>query len=310
MSCPTCGSLTQMTPPVSPAQPHESFLPVQDAQLCLHTFGDPGGPVLLLVAGAASSMDWWDDGFCRRLADAGRCVVRYDHRDTGASTTCPPGAPTYDGGQLSRDCLAVARHVAATSGPVHLVGLSMGGGIAQGIALEHPDLLASLTLVATSAIGGIEDDLPGPAPRVAATFEQPPPVPDWSDPEAALAHLVEGARMFSGPPGIDEDRISAIARQVLARSAEPASADNHWLVILDEDDPGAPPSDVHDITIPTLVLHGSDDPLFPLPHGEALAAAVPGARLVVLEGMGHEHPPPTLWDTVITELLGHSLPAD
>ncbi|MFK5690855.1 alpha/beta fold hydrolase [Ornithinimicrobium sp. LYQ92] len=298
-----------MTPP-TPAQDREYRLPVDGAELCVQGFGAPADPTLLLVAGAAGSMDGWEDEFCLGIARGGRRVVRYDHRDTGASSWDPPGAPTYDGEQLTRDCLALVGHLVAEGGPVHLVGLSMGGGIVQSVALQHPELVASLTLIATSAIGGLSEELPGPMPVVASFFAQPPVAPDPGDHRSLLTHLVEAERPFAGGLGFDEERATRVARRVLARSASPASADNHWLVITGDEDPavGLPP-DVHHLRVPTLVLHGSDDPLFPLPHGRALAAAVPGARLVVLQGMGHEYPPPALHGVVVQELLTHTDPS-
>src|SRR3954465_3801105 len=129
----------------------ERFVGVGDVELCVESFGDPAKPTLLLVSGAAESMDWWDVELCCRLADAGRHVIRYDHRDTGRSSTGTPGAPAYDGWQLGRDCAELLGALGV--GPAHLVGTSIGGGIGQLIAIRHPGLLASLTLLSTSAVG-------------------------------------------------------------------------------------------------------------------------------------------------------------
>src|SRR5262245_20044721 len=130
-----------------------------DVELYVEDFGDPGLPTILLVSGAAASMDWWDAELCTRLADGGRHVVRYDHRDTGGSTTGIPGAPWYGGRQLERDCVGLIEALGV--GPVHLVGLSMGGGIAQVVALRRPELVSTLTLISTSAVGGVDAELPG-----------------------------------------------------------------------------------------------------------------------------------------------------
>ena len=270
-------------------------LRVGDVELCVDELGDPGDPLVVLVGGAAASMDWWDLGLCESIVDGGRRVVRYDHRDTGRSTTGVPGSPDYDGSALERDCAALVE--ALGGGPAHLVGLSMGGGISQAVALHRPDLVAALTLVATSAVGGVDDDLPRPTAELRARFESPPPDPDWTDPTRVVDWLVDGERAFAGPL-FDEVRTRAIARQVVARSVDPASAGNHWLVGGDDE-----PLDVRRITAPTLVVHGDRDPLFPLPHGEALAAAIPDARLLVVPGMGHQVPPEAAWPGFVAGLL-------
>jgi len=286
----------------------QRFVDVGGAVLCVESFGDPAKPTLLLVSGAAQSMDWWDVELCCRLADAGRQVIRYDHRDTGRSTTGTPGAPAYDGWQLGRDCANLIDALAV--GPVHLVGISMGGGMGQWIALRRPQLVAGLTLVATTAAGGVEaDPLPGPSPEVRASFDAPPPEPDWADVRSYADWLVASESTFAGRIPLDEPRLRALAATVHARSGDPAAANNHWLVVGGSDGAEEEPLDVRRITAPTLVVHGADDPVFPLPHGRALAAAIPGATLLVVPGMGHQVPPPETWDLVVPALLRHTDPA-
>ena len=283
----------------------ERLVDVGEVELCVETFGDAARPTVLLVSGAAASMDWWDTDLCRRIADGGRHVVRYDHRDTGRSTTGPPGSPSYDGWQLGRDCAGLV--AALDAGSVHLVGISMGGGIGQAIALQHPGLLASLTVVASAAVGGVDwTTLPGPSAEVTASFAAPPPDPDWDDVDSYAAWVVAGQVPFGGEIPLDEPRVRALAATVHARSIDPAAAANHWLVVGGDGDDSDEPLDVHRITTPTLVVHGSADPMFPLPHGRALADAVPGAELLVVPGMGHEVPPPPTWDLVVPALLRHT----
>jgi pimeloyl-ACP methyl ester carboxylesterase len=283
----------------------QRFVDVGGAVLCVESFGDPAKPTLLLVSGAAQSMDWWAVELCCRLADAGRQVIRYDHRDTGRSTTGRPGTPAYDGWQLGRDCATLIDTLAV--GPVHFVGISMGGGIGQWIALRQPRLLAGLTLISTTAAGGVDaDPLPGPSAEVRASFDTPPPEPDWSDAGSYADWLVASESTFAGTIPLDEPRLRALAATVHARSIDPAAANNHWVVVGGSDETNEDPLDVHRITTPTLVVHGSDDPVFPLPHGRALAAAIPGATLLVVPGMGHQVPPPETWDLVVPALLRHT----
>ena len=273
------------------------LLRVGEVELCVDEYGDPGDPLVLLLGGAAASMDWWDVGFCEAIAAGGRRVVRYDHRDTGRSTTNPAGAPTYDGEALERDCIGLVETLEI--GPAHLVGLSMGGGLAQSVACHRPDVVSALTLIATSAAGGVDgSDLPGVSPEIAALFADPPPDPDWTDRDAVVAWLTEADRAYSGRL-FDEERTREVAGQVFDRSLDPAAAGNHWLLTGEE----GQPTDVRRITAPTLVVHGTDDPMFPLPHGEVLAAAIPGARLLVVDGMGHQVPPPESWPDVVPAIL-------
>src|SRR5690242_20818449 len=117
-------------------------------ELCAQSFGDPGDPPTLLIMGIGASMLWWDEVFCRRLAAGGRFVIRYDHRDTGRSTTFPPGNPGYTGAALDTDAVAVLDGYGIPA--AHLVGLSAGGGIAQCVALDHAERVRSLVLISTS----------------------------------------------------------------------------------------------------------------------------------------------------------------
>lgn len=281
------------------------LIDVDGARLCIETFGEDSDSALLLIAGATSSMDWWDADLCHTLAAGGRLVIRYDHRDTGASSSAPAGSPDYTAADLVNDPIAILDALGIDR--AHLVGLSMGGGIAQQVTVGQPDRVSSLTLIATTPAGqrSAAADLPPPAPQVAVTFSEPAPDPDWTYRDALIGHIVEGERPFAGTLGFDEGRIRAVAQTVVDRTNDiRAAMTNHWL--LDHD--GGPAFAMVDISVPTLVLHGTADPLFPVAHGAALAAEIPDATLVRLEGMGHEYPPPQLWDVVVPALLEHTAP--
>lgn len=268
-------------------------------RLRVETLGAPEAPAVLLLAGAGWSMDWWDDDLCARLVTRGVRVVRYDQRDTGASSTWPAGAPGYGARELLTDAVAVldALHIRRA----HLVGLSAGGGLAQRLALEHRDRVAALTLVATSPIDPGVPELPGPTPAIRAVFAADGPAPDWGDREAAVTALVEGERPFAGDGAFDEARVRAIATRVVARSRDLAASTTNPFV-LEPLPPG--PTALRDLAgLPVLVVHGSADPVFPPEHGRALAAAIPGARLLELEGMGHQLPPEPTWERFVDAVL-------
>jgi pimeloyl-ACP methyl ester carboxylesterase len=278
----------------------EQCVDVPGGHLACEVHGDPADPVVLLIAGQGQSMDWWEAAFCERLAAQGRCVVRYDHRDTGRSSTSPPGAPTYTGADLSEDPVRLLDALGVRR--AHLVGLSMGGGIAQDVALRHPDRVATLTLVDTSPASDVGRELPPPEPGVLDEL----PEPDWTDRDAVVEHRVALERPYAGRDGLDEARYRRLATLEAERATDLRAALTNHLLASGGDEPTG---DVRGIRAPTLVLHGSHDPLFPLAHGEALRDAVPGARLVVLDGGGHQQPPPHLWDLVVRELVAHTAPA-
>ncbi|MCI3225991.1 alpha/beta fold hydrolase [Streptomyces sp. NP-1717] len=271
-------------------------------QLCVQTFGSPSDPTILLIGGAGSSMDGWEEAFCVRLAAGRRHVVRYDHRDTGRSVNSPAGAPDYTFSDLLADAVGLLDVLGVDR--AHVVGISMGGGLAQCLAVAHPERVATLTLVSTSPAGPTDSELPPPSERMRAAFADPAPEPDWSDRAAVIAYMVEAERLFAGPAPFDEDAVRESSGRIVDRTTDiEAALKNHWALPDDEE-----PVTVRlaDVSAPTLVLHGTEDPLFPLGHGRALAEGIPDARLVALEGVGHQPPPARVWDTAIPAVLRHT----
>jgi pimeloyl-ACP methyl ester carboxylesterase len=273
---------------------------INGAELCVDTIGDPAQPAVLLIMGAAGSMDRWERPFCERLAAAGRFVIRYDNRDTGGSTSYPPGEPGYTSDDLVADALGILDRLGVER--AHLAGLSMGGAIAQRIAVEHPERVLSLMLMSTSPAGvdGPEHgQLPPMSDELRAVFSpDDPPEPDWSDRDAAIAFLLQGELPYAGSRGIDEPSLRVLLGRVNDRSISLQSGNNHYLLQGTE----MARARLAEISVPALVIHGADDPLFPPAHGEALAREIPGARLLIIDGLGHELPR-WAWDEVLPALI-------
>jgi pimeloyl-ACP methyl ester carboxylesterase len=281
----------------TPMNRHKKFVQANGVDLCVETFGDPVDPAILLIMGGGASMDWWEDEFCERLAAGPRFVIRYDHRDTGESVSYEPGSPGYTSRDLVTDAVELLDAFGLAS--AHIVGLSMGGGIAQALALDYPSRVASLTLMATSPGG---DDLPPMSDELRAAFSGEAAEPDWSDRAAVIDYLVADARLYAAPSRtFEEEAMRALLSRVYDRTVNMASAMNNFLAEGDRE----PRKDLATVTAPTLVLHGTEDPMFPYEHGRAMAKAIPGARLVPLERTGHEIPE-VAWDVAIPEILRHT----
>jgi pimeloyl-ACP methyl ester carboxylesterase len=284
-----------------PARSKRTLL-ANGVDICVETFGDPADPAILLIMGSAATMDWWDDELCERLAAGARCVIRFDHRDTGESISYEPGAPGYTGDELDKDAVGVLD--ALNVRRAHLVGISMGAGIAQIVGLDHPDRVASLTLMSTTSVVPRpgKPALPGMSAEAQARFAALTE-PDWSDRAAVIDYMVELERACAGSIPFEEDRVRAYAERAHDRTRNVRSMlTNHDLI-----DGGDSPNDrrLEHLRAPTLVVHGTHDPLFPHQHGRALAAEIPGARLLTLEGAGHELPRAT-WDLVVPAILEHT----
>jgi pimeloyl-ACP methyl ester carboxylesterase len=277
----------------------ERMVEVNGVGLCVETFGEDRDPAVLLIMGAAASMLLWEDDFCERLASGGRFVIRYDHRDTGRSVTYAPGAPEYTGDDLVSDAAGVLDALGVAR--AHIVGLSMGGGIAQLLALDYPDRVSSLTLISTSPGSG--PDLPAMSKELRAYFAEPPPQPDWSDRDAVIDYLVEDERVYAARSRpFDETARRELAGRNFDRSIDLASSmTNHFLL----DGGGSVRERLDQIHAPALVIHGEEDPLFPPAHGQALAEELPNARLLMLEQTGHELPRAT-WDVVVPAIVTHT----
>jgi pimeloyl-ACP methyl ester carboxylesterase len=254
---------------------------VDGVTLGVEHFGDAAAPLVLLAGG--TTMLSWPDELCTALADGGRHVVRYDLRDSGASTTADPEAPAYDLRDLAADAAALAR--ALDDRPAHLAGIGVSGMVAQVAALDHPDAFSALTLAGTRPVapGRPDKDLPDHDPAtMGRLFSRP--MPDWSD-RAAVARFAAASAEILGD---DPVAARATAERVWDRTpgTDPAvqMANQMGLVFSKLDCRPRWRERLPELTIPALVVHGRRDPFFPVGNGEALAREIPGARLLVLEG--------------------------
>src|SRR3989344_1899447 len=264
-------------------------------EIAVESFGAPDAPLIVLAMGATYSMLGWPAPLCEALAARGFRVLRYDHRDTGLSTTVAPGAATYTVEDLAADLVGLI--AAQGAGRAHVVGMSLGGYIGQVAALSAPERIASLTLIGAEPLGWDGPPLPHIAPVFLEHFETLADL-DWSDREAAIAFLTGVARLCAGSAiPFDAAAARAEAAAVLTRTSSPLSAFNHATVATQGDWTAA----FRRIAQPVLVLHGEEDPILPLANGQALAAGIPGADLRILPGVGHELPAvliPTIADAI------------
>ncbi len=283
---------------IRPVETNERIVHANGVDLCVETFGDRGGPAILL---AGASMLSWENEFCERLASGPRFVIRYDIRDTGRSVGYEPLAPPYTLRDLVAD--AVGLLDAFGLGRAHFVGFSVGGFIGQLAALDHPDRVASLTLISTrpTAPGPNDSNLPEHSEEIMA-YIMGTPDPDWPDRTAVITHTVEGERRFAGSLPFDEAARREIAGRVFDRTSDIAwsaatfaaiDCGDRWRERLGE------------VGAPTLVIHGSEDPFFPYGNGVALSEEIPASRLLTVEKMGHELPH-AVWDVVVPAILKHT----
>jgi len=266
--------------------------------VCTESFGDPADVPILLVMGVGASMLWWEEGFCRMLADSGRFVIRYDHRDTGRSVTYEPGCPGYTAADLVADAVGVLDAYGVPA--AHVVGVSAGGAFAQLLALGFPGQVLSLVLISTSPAMPGDRDLPA-SNEDFARFVTTAKV-DWSDDGSVIEYLVDYSRVLAGGRRpFDQAAVRELVRRDVERAHNFAATKNHDLI----PEGGQPREALSSIAAPTLVIHGTADPMFPLEHGQTLAEEIPGATLLPLEGAGHGVERAD-WETIARAILEHT----
>ncbi len=281
---------------------------VGDLELCYETFGDPADPAMLLVMGLGTQMLGWHEELCRELAGRGLHVIRYDNRDSGRSThlrDAPtpsmrelvlrrPRALAYTLGDMADDGAGLLAALGIER--AHVVGASMGGMIAQVLTVRHPERVLTLTSI-MSMTGSLLSGQPGP--RIWPYFLQKP----VHDADAYADRLVRLLRAVGSTAFThDEDELRATARLAYERSPDTRGTGRQLAAILAA---GNRTRELGGIRVPTLVIHGTADRLVPLSGGRATARAIPGARLVLVEGMGHDLPRGA-WPQVVEAVVGHT----
>lgn len=284
----------------------ERTIQTNGVEICTEAFGNPADPAMLLIMGAGGSMLKWETPFVERLVSAGRYAIRYDNRDTGQSTCYAEGEPPYTLQDMSADAIAVLDAYGIDT--AHVLGRSMGGMITQHVMLDHPNRITSATLIYSSPSPGVaasspadKDSLPGISEKLMTAFTSAPGLEASADEK--MAHQIETLRILNGNQySFDADKARALINLEMMRARNFAASGNHAIAIRN-----SPPwrQRLGEIRIPTLVVHGTEDPILPFPHGEALAAEISDAQLMVLQGVGHALPE-GIWDELIPRLIRHT----
>jgi pimeloyl-ACP methyl ester carboxylesterase len=280
---------------------NEQFADLGEIKLCYETFGDEANAPLLLIMGLATQMIWWEDGFCEMLAERGFHVIRYDNRDIGRSTILRDRpvptrtqlfvrdrrAASYSLDDMADDAARLLDHLGIEA--AHVVGVSMGGMIAQLLTIRHPERVRSLvSIMSTTGNRRVGQPHPRMIPRLMRRprLDREGYVLDAIDNRHAI-----GSKAY--PAG--DERVRELSERAFDRGIQPEGSARQLAAIVTARDRTR---ELGQIQVPTTVIHGTADPLVRPSGGKATAAAIPGARLMLVEGMGHDMPPAT-WPQLV-----------
>ncbi len=277
------------------------------------TFGNPSGRPLLLIIGLGAQMIHWDDDLCQDLAERGHYVIRYDNRDVGLSAKFEEAGvpdlmdtfgklmqgekiiPPYTLEDMADDAVGLLDALGIRK--AHICGMSMGGMIAQTFAIRHPSRVLSLISI-YSTTGNPE--VPQPKPEVTGLLIAPPP----QEREACIEHMLGVFKTIAGSGfPVDEQWTRRIMAESFDRCFYPQGMGRQLVAILAQEN-RVPALDK--VAVPTLVVHGTDDPLVPVEGGKDTARAIPGAQLMLIEGMGHDLPHGGAWPRIIKAITAHT----
>jgi pimeloyl-ACP methyl ester carboxylesterase len=285
---------------------NEQFADVGAVTLCYETFGNPADPAMLLIMGLGTQMVGWREDFCRQLVDRGFFAIRYDNRDSGRSTSMKGRPvtlrelttrrvkdPPYTVAEMADDAIGLLDHLGIQQ--AHVVGASMGGMIAQHVAIRHPRRVLSLTSIMSTTGGRLVGQ-----PRLAV-------IPLFlSRPSGSKEEFVERSvklfRAIGSKRLFDEDSVRETAELSWQRGVNMAGTGRQLAAITAD---RSRKRRLARVTAPTLVIHGKDDKLISQSGGKATARAIPGARLLLLDDMGHDLPRP-LWPKIVDAIVDNS----
>lgn len=269
---------------------------INGIELCYEAFGPDDADPLVLINGLGSQMIRWPQGFIDLLVDAGFRVIVHDNRDVGLSQKFADATatPAYTVDDMADDTVGLLDHLGVDS--AHIAGMSMGGMITQVIAIRHPSKARSIASI-MSAMG--DDPVLSQSSNAVKIFTEPAE----HEREKAIEQDVRHRRIISGPGfPFDEDAARDLATRCYDRCHDPSGRLRQMLAIQ-----ASPPrkAALSALTIPTVVIHGTDDPLVPVENGRRMAAVVPGAELVEIEGMGHDLPAGA-WRTIAAAITSNA----
>lgn len=269
-------------------------------RLFTETFGSPGDAPILLIMGAMSSGVWWPREFCEMLSERGRFVIRYDHRDTGGSSSYEPGSVNYTVEDLADDAMRVLDGLQLSG--AHVVGMSLGGYLSQLLALKYPTRVQSITLIASEPLASSDPDMPGVSPTVLEYHAKAGQL-DWSDREAVLDYQIGAWELLSGSAHpFDPNLIRQLAAEELDRTPNPLTAFNHAQL----NDVTGFIDRLNEIRQPALIIHGTEDIVLSYAHAKSLHSALANSSLITLEGTGHELPTGD-WPTIVDAIEHHTV---
>jgi pimeloyl-ACP methyl ester carboxylesterase len=282
-------------------------------QIEYETFGNPSGRPLLLIIGLGGQMIHWDDDLCKDLAERGHYVIRFDNRDVGLSTKFEKAGvpdlietfrkiiqgekirPPYTLEDMADDAVSLLDALGIRK--AHICGMSMGGMIAQTIAIRHSSRVLSLISIYSST-GNPE--VPQPKPEVMALLIAPPP----NEREANIEHMLGLFKTIAGPGfPVDEKWTRKIMAESYDRCFYPQGIARQLVAILTQVNRGPA---LASVKAPTLVVHGTSDPLVSVEGGKDTAKAIPGAQLMLIEGMGHDLPHGGAWPRIVEAIAART----
>ncbi len=286
----------------------ETMIYASGLELWTESFGNRDNSPILLIMGAGGQGILWLTAFCQTLAEQGYFVIRYDNRDTGFSSSIDFDANPYTLLDMATDAVHILDHYQLQQ--AHIVGVSMGGAVAMILGAHYPKRVRSLTLLATSvdfrpafdAMQGIASNhtLPTPLPRVIEAAKKLQTMPSLSL-EEKIQFFIETTKLNSGSIPVDETLCRGMAILNFERMKNPESPNNHFRAMMASFDfHAAAPSK---ITALTHIIHGDEDPIFPLEHGQAAHQAIANSTLCIIPGLGHNFSSKELFAPLVTNIV-------